>query len=244
MPTSPTVTVSSTFFDLEQIRADLAAFLDDIGYRPLLSELPSFPIDPNADTIENCRLRAYEATLFVLVVGGRYGSIDPRTGISVTNMEYAAARALGTPTYVFVQRRILDALPVWEQNRDGDFSKVVDSTRLFEFVQSIRGNERIWVTPFDTAADITRALRIQFAYLFNDALTIHQRARRDSSLALSILTGRALRLALEQSDGWEYRLFFQTWIDEISSRRDAILAYNALLKLGPAQHVTFEAYAA
>jgi hypothetical protein len=41
----------------------------------LLSEHPSFPIDPGVTTIENCRRRVeQDADLFVLIVGMRYGS--------------------------------------------------------------------------------------------------------------------------------------------------------------------------
>ena len=67
----PTVMVSSTFYDLKQIRADIGHFLkDDLGYTSLLSELPSFPIDPNKDTIENCRKRVEEsADILILIIG-------------------------------------------------------------------------------------------------------------------------------------------------------------------------------
>ena len=51
----PCVMVSSTFYDLRQIRDDLRQFIEGLGYRSLLSEHPSFPIDPDATTIENCR---------------------------------------------------------------------------------------------------------------------------------------------------------------------------------------------
>jgi hypothetical protein len=41
-------------------------------YRPLLAEHPSFPIDPDAITIENCRRRVeQDADTLVLVIGGR-----------------------------------------------------------------------------------------------------------------------------------------------------------------------------
>lgn len=80
MISAPTVMVSSTFYDLKQIRADLSEFLqNDVGYKPLLSELASFPIDPDSDTVENCRRRVErDADIFILVIGGRYGSIDKR----------------------------------------------------------------------------------------------------------------------------------------------------------------------
>jgi len=70
---APCVMVSSTFYDLRQIRADLEEFLaKDLGYHPLLSEFPSFPVDPDKTTIENCRRRVQQnADVVVLVIGGR-----------------------------------------------------------------------------------------------------------------------------------------------------------------------------
>src|SRR6266536_3256695 len=101
MTSPPTVMVSSTFYDLRQLRADLARFIaDELGYQALLSELPSFPVDPDLDTIENCQARVREnVDVFVLVIGGRYGSIDDKTSRSVTNLEFLAARQKGLPVY-------------------------------------------------------------------------------------------------------------------------------------------------
>lgn len=38
----PTVFVSSTCFDLSQVRHDMKQFIETIGYEPLLSEFDSF----------------------------------------------------------------------------------------------------------------------------------------------------------------------------------------------------------
>ena len=76
MSSAPKVMVSSTFYDLRQIRADLARFIgDELGYIALLSGLPSFPVNPDLDTVANCRARVeQDADIFILVIGGRYGS--------------------------------------------------------------------------------------------------------------------------------------------------------------------------
>src|SRR5690242_6648001 len=81
MSLSPTVMVSSTFYDLKHVRQDIHLFLvDQLGYQALLSELPSFPVEPDLDTVANCQKRVREqADVLVLVVGGRYGSIDDKT---------------------------------------------------------------------------------------------------------------------------------------------------------------------
>jgi hypothetical protein len=98
---APAVLVSSTFYDLKQIRTDLKHFLtDDLGYRALLSEDPSFPINPDLTAIENCRRRVeQDADILILVIGGRYGSIDDRSAKSVTNLEYLGARAKAIPIF-------------------------------------------------------------------------------------------------------------------------------------------------
>src|SRR5690349_2014981 len=68
---SPTIMVSSTFFDLKEIRQQLAAMISsELGYHALISESPSFPVEPDVDTIENCKRRVErDADILVLVIG-------------------------------------------------------------------------------------------------------------------------------------------------------------------------------
>jgi hypothetical protein len=98
----PAVFVSSTSYDLDQVRADLKQFIERLGYDAVLSEYPSFPIDPDVKTVENC-LRAVDrsADIFILVVGGRYGS-QTGEGKSITNLEYLRARFKEIPINAFV----------------------------------------------------------------------------------------------------------------------------------------------
>lgn len=241
--TSPAVMVSSTFYDLRQIRADLAKFIgEDLGYRPLLSELPSFPVDPDLDTIENCRKRVDQnADILVLVIGGRYGSIDSKTTKSVTNLEFLEARKKGVPTYAFVEEAILTVLPVWKANPSADFSKVVDTPKLFEFVEYVRTQERVWSFSFRVADDIINILRIQLAYLFSDALAVRLKlAGKALPPFLGEIGPAALRIALERPQAWEYRLFLRCWIDEIERHYGELREYQAGLGLELAEFVPKE----
>ncbi len=96
--------VSSTCYDLGQIRADLGQFADTMGLDAVLSEFDSFPVDPNQDTIANCLDAVrHRADIFILVIGGRYGSVN-ETGKSITNLEFLEAQAKGIPKYVFVSK--------------------------------------------------------------------------------------------------------------------------------------------
>ena len=51
----PVVFVSSTCYDLKQVREDLKDFFEEnYGFQTMLSEFDSFPIDPCKGTFENC----------------------------------------------------------------------------------------------------------------------------------------------------------------------------------------------
>ncbi|MCH8063135.1 MAG: DUF4062 domain-containing protein, partial [Chloroflexi bacterium] len=213
---SPSVFVSSTFYDLAQIRRDLSEFIESLGLEPVLSEHNTFPINPDQNTIDNCiRVVGNRADIFVLVVGGRYGSLN-NDGTSITNLEFLKAKSKGIPIYIFVQKSISDMLSVWRDNPAGNFDSVVDSTKLFEFVESIRSSGDIWTFSFESAQDIISTLRRQLAYLFMNALEIRGRlSSTELTASLDSISANALRLFLEKPIAWEHRLFNEILKDEL-----------------------------
>ncbi len=238
MPHLPTVFLSSTCFDLQQVRADIVNFIqEDLGYRCLASEMNSFPIAPDADTVENCRRRVdQDADALVLVIGGRYGVVPEALGRSITNLEYLVARAKGIPLFVFVKADVLALLPVWKDNPAADFKGVVDDSRLFEFISEIRGPHSVWMQPFTVARDIIAGLRQQFAYLMSQGLSL-QRQLQGSPKEYSGFSGRALRIALERPLGWQGLLLAQLVEDELANVVDLRLAYDTSVSFGPGERV-------
>ena len=230
----PCVMVSSTFYDLRQIRDDLRQFIEGLGYRPLLSEHYSFPIDPDATTIENCRRRVeQDADVLVLVIGGRYGSIDATPNTSVTNLEYTSARHKRIPIYVFIDPQVLALLPVWKLNPDTKFSGQVDSPRLFEFIERVRTIDSVWMSEFRSARDISEALRTQFAFQQQIGLQLQ---RQTLGLAdqdwLDTLHGEALRVALDRPTAWEYLLFATALRDGVARHRRLARTHALKLPIG------------
>ncbi len=239
---APFIMVSSTFYDLRQIRADLTQFIsNELGYTPLLSELNSFPIDPDVDTIDNCRRRVdNEADIMVLVIGGRYGSIDRHSSKSVTNIEYLTARNKGIPIFVFVLKSVIALLPVWKSNPDGDFSSSVDDVRLFQFIENIRSQDRSWIFEFELASDIISTLRIQFAYLMNDGLEWQRKINMNTPFEMKGLSADSIRIALEHPVAWEYRLFAHSLIDHIEALRDSRKELDLGIALGESEYIPFD----
>lgn len=77
--------LSSTCYDLNNVRARIDAWARKNEFEPMLSDRASFPIDPSQHRHDICLANAKSADLFVLVVAGRYGApyyADPT--ISVT----------------------------------------------------------------------------------------------------------------------------------------------------------------
>lgn len=174
----------------------------------------------------------------MLVVGGRYGSIDVRSGKSITNLEYLAAREKGIPLYVFVEERVLDACDRWKSDPSANYATTVDTPEVFRFIDRIRSDEKVWVSAFQTAREIIGALRIQLAHRAYEGLRLEQRLRGDGLPAFLRNVGpEALRLALEQPPGWEILLFFQSWLDEVHSRSEGLLDHHNRLSVGAAEDV-------
>lgn len=235
----PSIFVSSTCFDLSQVRADISDFSKSLGLDPVLSEHASFPVDPNYDAIKNClETVKTRADIFLLVVGAKYGQ-TPRSGKSVTNLEYLEARAKGIPVYVFVSKSVLSVLEVWRKNPIADYSGIVDSPSLFEFVDSLRGNAEHWVFGFENAQDITKTLRIQLAYLFMDGLVSRNRIRSAAIPSdLQSLPPKALEILLQKPVGWEYLLFAEVFRDRIVALRHRRYDYDHGVSFGASIDLT------
>jgi hypothetical protein len=236
---APSVFVSSTCYDLSQVRADLERAIERLGLQPIVSESRSFPINPDRTVIDNCLKAVKErADIFVLVIGGRYGPAA-ESGRSVTNLEYLEAKTKRIPIYVFVQNKILQILPVWKKNPGSDFSDVVDTAKLFEFVDEVRNAKEHWVFGFDEALHIETTLKTQFGYLFMDALAARGKFR-DLNLHSRVadLSARSLRLLVEKPRGWEPFLFASMLEDELAKNADLKWDVKYAIKTGSTRRFT------
>lgn len=211
--------VSSTCYDLSQVRADLSDFIKNSGHNPILSEFENFPISPELNTVENCiKIVKENADILILIVGSRYGSIL-ENGKSITNQEFLTARQKGIPIFCFIEKKALTALSFWEKNKTADFTTIVDSTQIFEFINEIRNNAKIWTFPFEMAQDIVSTLKIQLSYLFKSSLkarkTFEEQEDENFHKNLSV---KSLRIILEKEAMYEYKFLAQVFVDEIEKK--------------------------
>lgn len=225
--------VSSTCYDLNQVRADMKRFFEGMGLDPILSESPAFPISPQTSPVDNCLQAVKERTdIFILIIGNHYG-LQNESGKSITNLEYLEARAKGLPIYVFVLKKIINGLPFWKKNPKADYEGTVDTPKLFEFVETLRTSQNHWVFEFEEAQHIMDTLRRQLAYLFMEGLVLREKLNSVKlPPALVELSGKSLKIIWDKPIGWEYRLFSSVLSDEMEMDQKLKwdLAYG--LKLG------------
>jgi hypothetical protein len=214
---TPTVFVSSTCYDLKQVRADLKEFFEfTYGFNAILSEFDSFPIDTNIGPIENClhNVDAY-ADFFILIIGKRYGYITDK-GKSITNLEYLHAKSKNIPLFVFVDKELHSYWTAWKENKNGYYLSLVDNTKIFEFISEIYDTDgQQWVYTFDEAKDIKITMKSQLSLIFSDGLNYRSFiSNSENSVLISDLSSNAKRVVIEKPFAWEYKFFAYVLKDE------------------------------
>jgi hypothetical protein len=133
------VFVSSTCYDLIDLRAEVEVHLRDLGLRPVLSDRPSSDFSEFAlqNSIAACLANVASAELFVCVLSQRYGPSLQAAGfedLSATHAELREAHQLGKPIYMYVRDRFLADYQIWKKNADASLSWVKERKdhRLFE----------------------------------------------------------------------------------------------------------------
>lgn len=204
----PTVFVSSTCYDLSQVREDLKDFFEDnYGFTAMLSEFDSFPIDPCKGTFENCLSNVDNAAdIFILIIGNRYGYVTDK-GKSITNLEYLHAKEKKIPIYVFVNKQIQNTLFLWKANKEGDFSSIVDNPKIFEFVDSIYNENNQWIYTYDSVRDIKQTMKNQLRLLFFDGLKFQKEIVNSNEILNMDIPAGAARALIEKPYEWEYKFF-------------------------------------
>lgn len=231
--------ISSTCYDLSQIRDDIKQCIEDLGHNPILSEMKNFPIDPKLSSMENCiNAVKKEADIFVLIIGNKYGSVL-ESGKSITNTEFLTAINKGIPIYTFALKQMTALLPVWERNPEADFTYVVDNNKVFEFLADVRKKRGLWNFEFEKAQDVTDILKVQLSNLFHDALQARQMiAESDMSELYSKVSISALNILLKKEEYYEVKFFMQAMMDEIHKYKDLKNDYEYSIRLKPVNRIS------
>lgn len=169
----PRIFISSTFFDLRQVRADLESFAKELGYDTVANERGDIPYGNEESLEEYCYKEVENSDIVVSIVGGRFGTQSGRSDSSISNMEVKQALKLGRQLYIFVESNVYGELRTYKLNKKSDNIKYAhaDDKRIFEFLEEIellKTNNTIF--PFRESNEIVSILKEQWAGLFQRLL--------------------------------------------------------------------------
>ena len=212
----PRIFVSSTYYDLKYIRSSLENFINSFGYEPILSEKGDIAYMPDAPLDESCYREVRNADVFIIIIGGRYGSekSDGKTKLpkaffdkydSITKQEFRSAASQDIPIYILIEKSVYSDYETYLRNKENETINYahVDSINIFLLIEEIlalpRNNP---VLHFDRYEEIEEWLRDQWAGLFRELINHKSSGQQLASLSAQVLelseVNKTLKTYLEQ----------------------------------------------
>ena len=148
---APNIFVSSTFVDLKHLRDHVEQFITSIGYNPIMFEFGGIGFDFKQPIDESCYDEVKSCDIFILIIGGRYGSpasddvrLKSKKYMSITRKEYETAMKSGMPVYTFVEAAVLEERKTYNKNKGNTTIAYasVDDTQIFDFIDSIYNRKK------------------------------------------------------------------------------------------------------
>lgn len=199
----PRVFISSSYYDLKHFRSSLDIFIEGLGFETILSKKGHIAYNPDQPLDESCYREAQTADIFVLLIGGRYGSAasNERTKPtdeffgrydSITKKEYESAIHRVIPTYILIESNVHTEYYTFLKNKNNDkiVYAQVDSVNIFYFIEEILAKpSNNPIHTFERFSDIAVWLKEQWSGLFRDFLN-----RRSQQQQLTTLTNQVAQL--------------------------------------------------
>lgn len=174
----PRIFISSTYYDLRNIRSDLERYIKERNYDPILNEKGHIPYSNLSRLEEYCYKEIENCDILISIIGGRFGSAAYESGgYSISQKELKTALDKGKQIYIFIEKSVLHEYKTYEHNKDNieviskmKFSAVND-IKIYKFLDEVFtlpiNNQ---YTGFETSNDIIQYLQEQWASLFQSLL--------------------------------------------------------------------------
>ncbi len=184
---STKVFVSSTYYDLKQIRGDIENFLKSMHYDPILHESGNIPYGKGEKLENYCYKEIKNSDIVICIIGGKYGS-ESEYGGSITQNELKKAINDNKKVYIFVEDKVYTEFSTWQKNRDN--TKInysyVDNPKIYMFLEKVYelpANNQI--VSFSKTSEIIEYLKEQWSGLFHEYL-IEETKKEEISLAIKL----------------------------------------------------------
>jgi hypothetical protein len=167
--------ISSTVYDLLDIRSEVYEYLRNNKLNPILSDVneSDFRVLPTTNSIETCLENVRQSEHFILILSQRYGPKLGKCGFedySATHLEYREAVKNKIPIMVYVRDRFFADYTLWKKNgnrNDLEFGWVrQNQSDLFEFFDEhcrlTSDSKPNWYKSFSTSVDLISIISFDF----------------------------------------------------------------------------------
>ncbi|WP_434513740.1 DUF4062 domain-containing protein [Dechloromonas sp. ARDL1] len=196
----PRIFISSTYYDLKHIRADLERFVLEQGYEPILNEKGNIPYGSEKRLEEYCYKEIDLCDILVSIIGGRFGTESRDQNYSISNLELKTAIEKGRQVYIFVEKSVLAEYRTYEINKGKAEVRyaAVDDVRVYKFLEEIFAlplNNQ--VKAFETVHEAISYLKEQWSGLFQRLLSESARQKEVNLIENLNTTAKTLKQLVE-----------------------------------------------
>jgi hypothetical protein len=166
---APNVFVSSSCYELRDLRAAVRQWLSDMGFNPILSDVDGFPHCDGMPPYASCLKTMDECALVIGVIDRYYGhSFDDwgpfsqYKGLAPTHAELRYALDTGKRVLIYVHDDTWKFYEVWRQNREA-FAQAVPAgldVRTLEMFHELKTrNPAPWLSKFSDVSSLLTSLK-------------------------------------------------------------------------------------
>ena len=181
----PRVFVSSTYYDLKNLRGQISDLGTQMGFDAVRFEKGDIAYDAAQYLEDSCRREIESCDIVVCVIGGRSGSRSKRhSQHSITEEEVRYAHKIGKQLFFFIERSVREEARLRAKNPDTLINWIhVREQHVFEFIQFIETlDKNNAVFEFDEASSLIRLLKAQLSGLFQTLLAQRAQAAVNSQV--------------------------------------------------------------
>lgn len=140
----PRIFISSTFYDLKQIRVELDKFIESLGYEPVRNKEGDIPYGKDEALQAYCYKEISNIDILISIIGSRYGSSgiskEKEQEYSVSQLEVKTALKEDKQVFVFIDKNVFTEYETFILNKDNkDINyKYVDNVNIYKFIEEIK----------------------------------------------------------------------------------------------------------
>lgn len=169
----PRVFISSTYYDLKQVRNNIGDFIKSLGYEPVMHERSGVAYTQSEPLEEDCYHELASCDIVVCIIGNHFGTKSADNNLSITMKELKTALKGKKKIYVFISNDVFIENRTYKLNKgNGSFkSAYTDDIKIHEYIAELTESvKNHLITSFETTDQIISVLKSQFAGLFQNLL--------------------------------------------------------------------------